>query len=103
MKTPLSKLNCSSLITQQVYKEIIKEMELRKTSELFLLFSMGSQYDQLIKLALDKLGVFCLVANPATITSQDVKRVNPIGIILSGGPASVRSNPPPFDYEIFNL
>jgi GMP synthase (glutamine-hydrolysing) len=82
---------------------IHKEMELRKTRELFLLFSMGSQYDQLIKQALDRLGIFCLVADPATITAQDVSQVNPIGIILSGGPASVRSDPPPFDCAIFDL
>ena len=63
---------------------------------------MGSQFDHLIKQKLDALGVFCLVADPASVTADDVRTVSPIGIILSGGPASAYENPP-FDGDIFDL
>jgi GMP synthase (glutamine-hydrolysing) len=82
--------------------EIAEEKKVRKTDELFLLFSMGSQFDHLIKQKLDALGVFCLVADPASVTADDVRMIKPIGIILSGGPASAYENPP-FDGKIFDL
>ena len=82
---------------------IVEEKYVRGTTEVFLLFAMGSQFDHLIRLALEKLGVYCLVADPGTVTAADVQRVAPIGIILSGGPASVTSEPPPFDTAIFDL
>lgn len=82
--------------------EIAQEKKVRKTDELFLLFSMGSQFDHLIKQKLDALGVYCLVADPASVTADDVKKLKPIGIILSGGPASAYEMPP-FDGKIFDL
>jgi len=83
--------------------EITEEKKVRKTNELFLLFSMGSQFDHLIKQKLDALGIYCLVADPASVTADDVKKVSPVGIILSGGPASAHAEPPPFDGRIFDL
>ncbi len=88
--------------TLETLAEIAEEKNIRKTDELFLLFSMGSQFDHLIKQKLDALGVFCLVADPASVTVGDVKKINPIGIILSGGPASAYELPT-FDGKIFNL
>src|SRR3989344_7215364 len=82
---------------------INEEMDVRRAKEVFLLFAMGSQFDLLIYQALAKLGVYCLVADPASVTAEDVRTLSPIGIILSGGPASVHSEPPPFDANIFNL
>jgi len=79
------------------------EMEVRKTKEIFLLFSLGSQFDHLSKAEIEKLGVYCLVADAASVTVEDVKKVNPTGIILSGGPASVYDKAPPFDTRIFDL
>ncbi len=90
-------------ITEDALALIEEEKKVRKTNELFLLFAMGSQFDHLIKQALEKLGVFCLVADPASVTADDVRKLNPIGIIVSGGPASVHSEPPPFDNKIFDL
>ncbi len=89
--------------TDQSLAEIKEEMSVRKTNEVFLLFSLGSQFDHLIKQEIDKLGVFCLVADPASVTAEDVRKVNPIGIILSGGPVSAWLDPPPFDEKIFDL
>lgn len=88
--------------TAVALKEIAEEKRVRKTGELFLLFSMGSQFDHLIKQKLDALGVFCLVADPATVLADDVRKMAPIGIILSGGPASAYELPP-FDGKIFDL
>lgn len=82
--------------------EIAEEKKIRKTEELFLLFSMGSQFDHLIKQKLDALGVFCLVADPASVKVDDVIAVKPTGIVLSGGPASAYEQPP-FDGKIFDL
>jgi len=90
-------------VDEQVLCEIAEEKRIRKTSEVFLLFSLGSQFDHLIAMAMAKLGVFCLVADPARVSVEDVKKVAPIGIILSGGPVSVYKNPPPFDKRIFDL
>lgn len=89
--------------TENTLKEIHEEMKIRKTKEFFLLFAMGSQFDHLIKQALEKIGVFCLVADPSSLTADDVDKLAPMGIIISGGPASVHEDPPEFDGEIFNL
>lgn len=89
-------------VSNVTLKEIEEEKRVRKTNELFLLFSMGSQFDHLIKQKMDALGVYCLVADPASVTAEDVKKVSPIGIILSGGPASAYELPP-FDGKIFDL
>ncbi|MFZ2555977.1 MAG: GMP synthase (glutamine-hydrolyzing) [Minisyncoccia bacterium] len=89
--------------TPEALTAIREEMEVRHTGEVFLLFAMGSQFDHLIFQALAKLGVFCLVADPASVTADDVTELSPVGIILSGGPASVHAEPPPFDSLIFDL
>ncbi|MBV9159078.1 MAG: glutamine-hydrolyzing GMP synthase [Candidatus Kaiserbacteria bacterium] len=87
----------------ETLESLAEELRVRNTKHFILLFSMGSQFDHLIVQRLAKLGVFCLVADPATVTAEDVKKVAPAGIILSGGPASVHDEPPPFDNTIFDL
>ena len=88
---------------QKSLKEIDKEKRIRKTDELFILFSLGSQFDHLIKQNLDKLGVFCLVADPASVNVKDIQKIKPTGILLSGGPVSIYETPPPFDVHFFDL
>ncbi|MFA5878276.1 MAG: glutamine-hydrolyzing GMP synthase [Candidatus Staskawiczbacteria bacterium] len=90
-------------VDEQALCEIDEEKAIRKTKELFLLFSLGSQFDHLIKQALEKLGVFCLVADPSQVRAADVKKVGPTGMILSGGPVSVYQDFLPFDKSIFDL
>jgi len=90
-------------VTPDVLEEIRDEQRLRQTKELFVLVSLGSQFDHLIKQQLDRLGVFCLVADPAQLRAADVAKLRPQGLILSGGPASVQVDPPPFDAAIFDL
>ncbi|MSU74125.1 glutamine-hydrolyzing GMP synthase [Candidatus Kaiserbacteria bacterium] len=89
--------------SKEALEEIAEEMRVRETKHFILLFSMGSQFDHLIVQQLAKLGVFALVADPASVTADDVKKIAPAGIILSGGPASVFNEPPPFDNAIFDL
>jgi GMP synthase (glutamine-hydrolysing) len=88
--------------TEEALVEIAEEKKVRKTDEVFLLFSMGSQFDHLIKQKMDTLGVFCLVADPAAVIAADVLAIKPTGIILSGGPSSAYEFPP-FDAKIFDL
>lgn len=82
---------------------IATEKAVRKTQSMVVLFTMGSQFDHLIVQRLAKQGVFCLVADPSKISAEDVKKVAPQGIVISGGPASVHSEAPLFDYNIFHL
>ncbi|MEK7133008.1 MAG: glutamine-hydrolyzing GMP synthase [Patescibacteria group bacterium] len=89
--------------TRDALEDIAEEMRVRKTKHLVLLFSMGSQFDHLIVQTLSRIGVYCLVADPANATAKDVELLKPAGIILSGGPASVHNEPPPFDENIFDL
>lgn len=89
--------------TPEAMAAIREELGVRRTNEVFLLFAMGSQFDHLIFQSLAKLGVYCLVADPSVVTASDVEILRPTGILLSGGPASVHSEPPPFDSKIFDL
>jgi len=82
---------------------IAEEMRVRQTAHFMMLFSMGSQFDHLIVRELAKLGVFCVVADPGSVRADDVQKAKPSGIIISGGPASVFNEPPPFDNAIFDL
>lgn len=89
--------------TPEALTALQEELRVRKATKFILLFSMGSQFDHLIVQRLAKLGVYALVADPATVTAADVQKASPAGIILSGGPASVFDEPPPFDAAIFDL
>lgn len=96
-------INTLTAVTPEVLEEIAAEQKLRQTHEVFLLFAMGSQFDHLIKLQLDKLGIYCLVADPAKLSADDVRALKPTGVILSGGPGSALNEVPPFDAGIFDL
>lgn len=89
--------------TPEALESIAEELRVRQMKQFILLFSMGSQFDHLIVQQLAKLGVFAIVADPESVTADDVKKAAPAGIILSGGPASVFNEPPPFDGAIFDL
>ncbi|MDO8590485.1 MAG: hypothetical protein Q7R65_00730 [bacterium] len=87
---------------------IKEEMRIRKTREFFLLFGFGSQTDGLIFMMLAKIGVFCVLANPKTMTAEDVRKLQDnglIGMVGSGGPYSVYSKTEaiPFDKKIFEI
>ena len=72
-------------------------------SERVLVFDFGSQYAQLIARRVREQNVFCQLVRAST-TAERVRELNPRGIILSGGPASVyEADAPTCDPAIFDL
>src|SRR3984957_13369571 len=71
--------------------------------EVIPILDFGAQYAQLIARRVREKGVYSeLVRN--TISADELKKMNPKGIILSGGPASVyEPNAPRCDPEVFEL
>ena len=68
-----------------------------------LIMDFGSQYSELIARRIREANVFSLVISHLT-SFDEIKELNPKGIILSGGPSSVYENHAPLcDEEIFNL
>lgn len=93
-------------VDSETLGEIINEMAIRQTKSLILVFCNGSQTDGLIRMAVARQGVYCLFANPKTVTVEEIGKLLPMlkGIILSGGQSSVYADPPPsFDYRILDL
>lgn len=70
---------------------------------MILIIDFGSQYNQLIARRVRELNVYCQI-EPPTITAAEIKALNPEGIILSGGPASIyEKNSPKADPKLFEL
>ncbi|MDO8331522.1 MAG: glutamine-hydrolyzing GMP synthase [Fluviicoccus sp.] len=63
-------------------------MQLDIHSHRILILDFGSQYTQLIARRVRELGVFCELRAYDT-TEEEIRKFNPKGIILSGGPESV--------------
>lgn len=57
-------------------------------SELLLVLDFGSQYTQLIARRVRELGVYSEI-HPFNLPIERIRSMNPVGIILSGGPSSV--------------
>src|SRR5699024_3260980 len=57
-------------------------------SEMILVLDFGSQYNQLITRRIRELGVYSEL-HSHKLTAEAIKRMNPKGIIFSGGPHSV--------------
>ncbi len=71
--------------------------------ELVLILDLGSQYTQLIARRIREERVYCEV-HPCTLDLDSIRRLNPQGIVLSGGPASVYADrAPSVDSEVFTL
>ena len=69
--------------------------------ELVLVLDFGGQYNQLIARRVRECGVYCEVM-PYTTPLAELKAMNPIGIIFTGGPNSVYlDTSPQVDPEIF--
>lgn len=76
-----------------------------ETNEMVLVLDFGSQYNQLITRRIREFGVYSEL-HSHRLTASAIKRMNPSGIILSGGPHSVydensfRCDPEIFDLDI---
>ena len=72
-------------------------------NQLVLVLDFGGQYKELIARSARGLSVYSEIRD-GKITAQEVKKLSPIGIILTGGPSSVYlPDSPKCDNEIFNL
>ena len=70
---------------------------------MILIIDFGSQYNQLIARRVREHHVYCQI-EPPDITAEEITSLNPEGIILSGGPASIyEKNSPQADRGIFKL
>jgi GMP synthase (glutamine-hydrolysing) len=75
----------------------------RAADEKILVLDFGSQYAQLIARRVREQNVYCEIVR-YSITADRVREINPKGLILSGGPASVyEKGAPRCDPELFNL
>ncbi|HEM56374.1 MAG TPA: glutamine-hydrolyzing GMP synthase [Thermodesulfobium narugense] len=71
--------------------------------DLIAVIDFGSQYSQLIARRVRECSVYSELF-PPTITARELARLNPKGIILSGGPNSVYDeDAPKMDSEILNM
>lgn len=71
--------------------------------EKIIVLDFGSQYNQLITRRIREFGVYSEL-HPHTITAEEIKKLNPTGIIFSGGPNSVYDeNSFRADERIFDL
>ncbi len=72
-------------------------------SQTVVILDFGSQYTQLIARRIREQNVFSVVL-PCTVPLAEIKALNPIGVILSGGPSSVYdADAPPADPKILDL
>jgi GMP synthase (glutamine-hydrolysing) len=70
---------------------------------MILIIDFGSQYNQLIARRVRENHVYCQI-EPPTIRARAIRRLDPEGIILSGGPSSIyEKNSPKIDPEVFKL
>ena len=68
-----------------------------------VILDFGSQYTQLIARRIREQNVYSAVL-PCTAKIEAIRALNPVGLVLSGGPCSVYdSDAPPADPEILNL
>ncbi|MEN1761631.1 glutamine-hydrolyzing GMP synthase [Anoxynatronum sibiricum] len=68
-----------------------------------LILDFGGQYNQLIARRVRECQVYCEVV-PYHVSAEKVKEINPVGIIFSGGPASVYAEgAPQCDPAIFDM
>ena len=75
----------------------------RTAAERVLVLDFGSQYAQLIARRVREQNVYCEIVRH-NITAERLKELAPIGIILSGGPASVyEDGAPKCDPGLFDL
>jgi len=72
-------------------------------SEAIVILDFGSQYAQLIARRVRENGVYSVLARP-DVTAEEIRKLNPKGLIFTGGPSSVYdSGAPRCRQEVFDL
>lgn len=72
-------------------------------AQVILILDFGGQYKELIARRVRECSVYSIV-KPGTITLDEIREINPIGIILTGGPNSVyKEESPRCDRAIFEM
>ena len=72
-------------------------------NQLILVLDFGGQYKELIARSIRQNKVYSIIKH-GTISTQEIRKINPVGIILTGGPNSVYTNNSiKCDKELFNL
>lgn len=72
-------------------------------NEVVLVMDFGGQYSQLIARRIRECGVYCEIV-PFNKSIEQIKGMNPKGIVFSGGPSSVHGEGAPFcDKAVFDL
>lgn len=75
----------------------------KMTHECVAVIDFGAQYSQLIARRIREAGVYSEIV-PHTISAQELMNLRPVGVVLSGGPASVyESGSPKLDSKILSL
>jgi GMP synthase (glutamine-hydrolysing) len=81
----------------------LEEVAVLTNTDLIVVLDFGSQYNQLITRRIREFGVYSEL-HPHTITAEEIRKMNPKGIIFSGGPNSVYDeNSFRCDEEIFEM
>lgn len=76
---------------------------MKSQQELILVLDFGAQYSQLIARRVREANVYSQIV-PYNISAEEIRKLDPRGIIFSGGPASVRAEGSPRpDAAIFDL
>ena len=72
-------------------------------NQFVLILDFGGQYNQLIARRVRECNVYCEV-KPYTMSIDEIKEKNPVGIIFTGGPNSVYDEKSPhISKEVFEL
>ena len=80
-----------------------KKLSTKERDPSILILDFGSQYSELIARRIREANVFSIVVSNY-ISVEDIRSINPKGLILSGGPNSVyENNAPKCNVEIFDL
>lgn len=83
--------------------DLLKDIPQSVRSEVVVILDFGSQYVQLIARRVREAGVYSLLVGP-NISASDLAKINPKGIIFSGGPSSVNDrNAPTCDRALLNM
>lgn len=76
---------------------------MNKKNELVIVLDFGGQYNQLIARRVRECNVYCEI-KPYTVPLEELKKLNPKGIIFTGGPNSVyKEDSATYTKEIFKM